>query len=135
MERQEMHELEREMRKMLAGEVEESLIELGTLADLEEGGLIEKTSESPGGQPVYVATDRGRAIVAAEKLDAFDLYWMLVVAVKGEFGLAQEQAVAFIKEACNAGGMPRRWEEPELIEQLRQVAMLVSVPDPELPPF
>ena len=135
MEREEIRELEREMRKRLAGEVENRLTALGSLADLERAGLIEETGESRGGQPVYVATDRGRAIVAVQELDAFNLFWTLVEAVEDEFGLAHDQAVAFIKEACNAGGMPRRDEEPELVEQLRHVAMLARGPDPEPPPF
>ena len=57
-----------------------------------------------------------------EKDDAAALFDRLVGAVAEEYELNYDEAMGYIREACNAGGLPDPEEEPELVDELRQAA-------------
>jgi len=46
----------------------------------------------------------------------------LVGAVAEEHELNYDEAMGFIRESCNAGGLPDPEEEPDLVDELRQAA-------------
>ena len=50
------------------------------------------------------------------------LFNRLVDVVAEAYELSYQQAMRFIQEGCNAGGLPNPEEEPELVEQLREGA-------------
>jgi hypothetical protein len=64
--------------------------------------------------------ETGRREIETES--AATLFARLVDAVQVEFDLGYDKAMRFIRESSNAGGFPNREEEPELVEELRQVA-------------